>query len=80
LHPAQWKVAEIILILKPGKSNELTSYLPTSPLPTASKGFEKLILKSLLPMVENNGLIPNHQFSFRQRHSTIEDTLNRMDK
>jgi hypothetical protein len=25
-------------------------------------------------MVENNGLIPNHQFSFRQRHSTIEKT------
>jgi hypothetical protein len=38
LHPAQWKVAKIILILKPGKSNELTSYLPTSLLPTASKG------------------------------------------
>jgi hypothetical protein len=23
-------------------------------------------------MAENNGLIPNHQFNFRQRHSTIE--------
>jgi hypothetical protein len=59
--------------LKPRKSNELTSYLPTSLLPTASKGSEKLLLKMLLPMVEN-GLIPNHQFSFRQRHSTIEQT------
>jgi hypothetical protein len=29
--------AEIILILKPGKSNELTSYLPTSLLTTTSK-------------------------------------------
>jgi hypothetical protein len=38
LHPVQWKVAEIIFILKPGKSNKLTSYLPTSLLPTASKG------------------------------------------
>jgi hypothetical protein len=25
-------------------------------------------------MVENNGLIPNHQLSFRQRHSTLEQT------
>jgi hypothetical protein len=74
LHPAQWKVAEIILILKPGKSNELTFYLPTSLLPTASKGFAKLLLKRLLPIAENNGLIPNHQFSFWERHSTIEQT------
>jgi hypothetical protein len=69
LHPEQWKVAEIILILKPRKCNELTSYLPTSLLPTTSVGSEKL-----LPMVENTRLIPNHQFSFKQRHSTIEQT------
>jgi hypothetical protein len=25
-------------------------------------------------MVENNRLISNHQFGFRQRHSTIEQT------
>jgi hypothetical protein len=25
-------------------------------------------------MVENNRLIPNHQFGFRQRHSIIEQT------
>jgi hypothetical protein len=67
-HPAQWKVTEII-ILKLGKSNKLTSYMPTSLLPTVSKGFEML-----LPMAENNGLIPNQQFSFRQRNSTIEQT------
>jgi hypothetical protein len=35
-------------------------------LPTVFKVFEKLPLKRLLPMVENNGLIANHQFSFRQ--------------
>jgi hypothetical protein len=55
--------------LKQGKSNGLTSYLSTSLLTTASKGFEKL-----LPVVENNELIPNHQFSFTQRHSTTEHT------
>jgi hypothetical protein len=53
--------------------NELTSYRPKSLLPTVSKVFEKL-LKRLLPMIENNGLIPSHQFGFRQRHSTIEQT------
>jgi hypothetical protein len=70
--PAQWKVVQIILILKPGKPpNELTSYWSISLLPIASKVFEKLLLKRLLPVVENNRLIPNHQFSFRQRYPTI---------
>jgi hypothetical protein len=73
--PAQWKVAQIILVLKQGKPpNQLTSYRPISLLPIVSKVFEKLPLKMLLPMVENNRLIHNHQFGFRQRHSTIEQT------
>jgi hypothetical protein len=72
--PAQWKVTQIILILKPRKPHELTSYWSISLLPTASKVFEKLLLKRLLQMVENNRLTPNHQFNFRQRHSTIEQT------
>jgi hypothetical protein len=61
--------------LKPGKPpNELTYYRPISLLPIVSKVFEKLLLKRLLPMLENNGLMPNPQFGFRQRHSTIEQT------
>jgi hypothetical protein len=73
--PAQWKVAQIMLILKPGEPpNELTSYRPISLLPIVSKRFEKILLKRLLPMVKNNRLMPNHQFGFRQRHSIIEQT------
>jgi hypothetical protein len=30
------------------------------------------LLQRLLPVIENNRLIPNHQFGFRQRHSTLE--------
>jgi hypothetical protein len=71
--PAQWNVAQVILILKPGKPNELTSYQPISLLPIVSKIFQKL-LKRLLKMVEHNGFIPSHQFGFRERHSTIERT------
>jgi hypothetical protein len=46
--------------------------LPISFLPIVFKVFEKLLLKRLLRIVENNRSIPSHQFSFRQRHSTIE--------
>jgi hypothetical protein len=53
---------------------ELTTYWPISLLPIISKVFQKLLLKCLHPMVENNRLIPNHQFGFRQGHSIIEQT------
>jgi hypothetical protein len=43
-------------------------------LPIVSKLFEKLLLKRLLPLSEHNKLIPTHQFGFRRRHSTIEQT------
>jgi hypothetical protein len=70
----QWKVAQIILIPKSGKPpHKLSSYRPISLLPIASNVFEKL-LKRLLPLVEHANLIPNHQFGFRPRHSTIEQT------
>jgi hypothetical protein len=60
---AQWKVAQVIVILKPGKPpNELTSYRPISFLPILPKIFEPVLLKRLLEMVEDNGFIPNHQF------------------
>jgi hypothetical protein len=54
--------------------NKLTSYQQISLLLTVCKVFEKLFLKRLLPMVENNGLINNHQFGFRQRLYTMEQT------
>jgi hypothetical protein len=57
---AQWEVAQIILILKPGKPHkELIYYRPMSLLPTVSKVFEKLLLKRLIRIVENTGSIPS---------------------
>jgi hypothetical protein len=73
--PAQWKVAKIILHMKPGKPhNEPMSYRPISLLPILSKVYEKLLLRRLLPIVEKRRLLPDHQFGFRQRHSTIHQT------
>ena len=71
--PKQWKVAEIILIPKPGKPlEEVTSYRPISLLPILSKTFEKLFLKRLKPILAQKHLIPDHQFGFREHHSTVE--------
>jgi hypothetical protein len=64
--PAQWKVAKIILHLKPGKPpNEPMPYRPISRLPILSKVYEKLLLHSILRIIENRRLLPDHQFVFR---------------
>ena len=36
-----------------------------------SKFFEKLLIKRLKPIIARKNLIPNHQFGFRSKHSTI---------
>lgn len=71
--PQLWKVAEVLMIPKPGKPpNETTSYRPISLLPVLSKVFEKLLVKRINPIIESRHLIPNHQFGFRTQHSTID--------
>lgn len=71
--PAQWKVAEVIMIPKVGKApNDKKSYRPISLLPTISKLFEKLLLKRLKHIIDERKLIPEHQFGFRQKHSTVD--------
>lgn len=71
--PIPWKVAEIILIAKPGKIPEnVSSYRPISLLPVMSKVFEKLILKRITPVLHQKQLIPEHQCGFREHHGTIE--------
>jgi exonuclease III len=78
--PDQWKVAQVILILKPGKPPEdPKSYRPISLLPVLSKVFEKLLLARLRPHLDENKLIPDHQFGFRQHHATIQQ-IHRVSK
>ncbi|GAB0089775.1 hypothetical protein DMENIID0001_043810 [Sergentomyia squamirostris] len=71
--PNQWKVSEIILILKPGKkSEEVASYRPISLLPSLFKVLEKLLLTRIKSIMDNMKLIPNHQFGFRSGHSAVQ--------
>jgi hypothetical protein len=68
-----WKIAEVIMIPKPGKNlSEMKSYRPISLLPIMTKLFEKLILKRLKPIIAEKHLVPTHQFGFRKNHSTID--------
>lgn len=71
--PTQWKIAEIITIHKPGKpTDDVASYRPISLLSVIAKIFEKLIRDRLKPIIAERNIIPNHQFGFRDNHSTID--------
>ena len=66
-------MAEVIMILKPGKpATEATSYRPISLLPVLSKLFQKLLLKILKPILDENQIIPTHQFGFINNHPTTD--------
>lgn len=69
--PSQWKIAQVVMVPKPGKPpHDAGSYRPISLLPVIGKILEKVILnrmKKHLPSV-----LPAHQFGFREKHGTIE--------
>jgi len=71
--PGQWKVSQIITILKPGKpAEDVQSYRPISLLPVLSKVFEKHFITRLQSILQSTQIIPDHQIGFRRTHATIE--------
>lgn len=56
----------------PKPHTEVKSYIPISLLPILSKLFEKIFLKRLKLIIIPKNLIPNHQFGFRNAHTTID--------
>ncbi len=71
--PQTWKLAKMIVILKLGKPPENpSSYRPISLLSIIAKVFEKVILLRLQTVINQNKIIPDTQFGFRSKHSTIE--------
>ncbi|XP_046734973.1 uncharacterized protein LOC124404685 [Diprion similis] len=70
--PDCWRTAKVIALLKKDKeSSNPSSYRPISLLPNISKIFEVVVNKSLAVFCDENEIIPESQFGFRHRHSTI---------
>lgn len=68
--------ARIILLLKPNKKPSLaSSYRPISLLPTISKLIERIIYKRIKNITEDRNIIPEHQFGFRNAHSTTQQLI-----
>ncbi len=71
--PEQWKIAKIIPLHKKGNKRDLANYRPISNLCSTSKVFEKLILKRLESIAEENNvdLTGEQQHGFKKKRSTI---------
>jgi hypothetical protein len=73
--PEQLKTAEIILIHKNGKEpTKVESYRPISLLPIIAKLLEKLLIQGINNDPNTVEWIPRHQFGFREKHSTVQQT------
>jgi retron-type reverse transcriptase len=74
--PEAWKRAKVICLPKPGKPPSAPeSYRPISLLNTMGKLLEKMILEHLKRITEILNIIPEHQFGFREEHSTTHQLV-----
>ena len=70
--PDSLKLAKEIPIYKKGIKDNIENYRPISILPILSKIFEKLIKTRISSFIEQNNIINNRQFVFRNTMSTID--------
>ena len=70
--PEQWKVSKIIPIFKKGSKSQIENYRPIANLCSASKVFEKLILKQIHYLESKNclDLTGKQQHGFKRNKST----------
>ena len=73
--PNELKLARVVPIFKSGDSTVLNNYRPISILSFLAKVFEKLLYKYLLNFLDDNNLLYNYQFGFREKHLTQQAIL-----
>ena len=82
--PEQWKVSKIIPIFKKGNKHEIENYRPIANLCSASKIFEKLILKQIHYLESTNklDLTGKQQHGFKKSTATagvlLQSIISRM--
>ena len=80
-YPSSWKAAHVIPIPKPGKpANEAKNFRPISLLNGLSKILEKVLHARILRYCDENNLIPNNQFGFKSRHSTVHALIRLLEE
>ena len=79
IFPNKLKIAKVVPIYKKAEEGDFNNYRPISLLPTISKIFERVVHTQLFHYVTSNNLLYNHQYGFREGHSTEAATLEFVD-
>ena len=64
------KTGKITPVYKKGNRENIENYRPISTLPIFGKIFEKIIYKRLYNFLTSKNILSEHQFGFRNKHST----------
>ncbi|GFQ75752.1 putative RNA-directed DNA polymerase from transposon BS [Trichonephila clavata] len=74
--PRDWKEALIIPIRKHDKpANDPNSYRPIALASISCKLMQRIVLRRLSTLLDQNNLIPLEQFDFRKGHCTMDQVL-----
>jgi hypothetical protein len=73
LYPDRWKVANLVLLPKPGRPlDDPSAYRPLCMLDGCGKLFEKIIVRRLRTHLDSGHALSSRQFGFRPNKSTID--------
>ena len=74
--PSLLKTAKVVPVFKKDSKLDYSNYRPISLLSNIEKILEKLMYKRLYTFLNNNNIIYNLQFGFRQQYSTSHALIN----
>ena len=74
--PSVLKTAKVVPVFKRDSKLDYSNYRPISLLSNIGKILEKLMHKRLYKFLNNNNIIYNLQFGFRQQYSTSHALIN----
>ena len=78
--PDLLKIAKVVPVFKTEDRKLMVNYRPISVLPVFSKILEKIMYKRLITYLENNNILSDKQYGFRERHSTYMALVELVDK
>ena len=70
VYPEKFKISKITPIYKKNERTNIANYRPISLLPMLSKIFERVIHTQLYTYFDENKLLSEQQYGFREKHST----------